>query len=123
MTRQAMCFLFVALLTAAVPSQAGDRACTPNREGKLVCPQADAACRKDRYGDVVSSSPGGGIEINRYGDVVCAPGYCTTDLRGDIWCSNQPRGAASMNRYGQAECAGACVAAGMAACVRPKPAP
>ena len=112
----------VLLLLCGLPTQANDRTCTPDREGKMVCPEPDASCKADRTGEIICSTAGGGIELNRYGDPVCGPGYCAKDLRGDIFCSNQARGAASVDRYGNAVCAGECVAAKPEACVKPKPA-
>lgn len=109
------------LLLYGVPVQANDKTCTPNREGKMVCPEPDASCKADRTGEIICSTAGGGIELNRYGDVVCGPGYCAKDRRGDIFCSNQPRGAAALDRYGNATCAGECVAATPQRCVKPKP--
>jgi hypothetical protein len=113
--------LLFLLLLCGVPAQANDRTCTPNREGKMVCPEPDASCKADRTGEIICSTAGGGIELNRYGDPVCGPGYCAKDLRGDIFCSNQLRGAASVDRYGNAVCAGECVAAMPQRCVKPKP--
>lgn len=114
--------LLLAPLLAGPGAFAGDTTCTTNREGRTVCPAPDSSCLKDRYGDVICSTPGGGIEIDRYGDPVCGPGYCTKDLRGDLFCSNAPRGASSTDRVGNAVCAGQCVPAKREACVKPQPA-
>ncbi|MBS0448657.1 MAG: hypothetical protein JSR59_22265 [Proteobacteria bacterium] len=112
-----------ALLALLLPATAlaGDTECTPNREGKPICPAPDSRCVTNRSGDVVCSTPGGGIELDRYGDAACGPGYCTKDLHGDLFCSSAPRGAASTDRYGNAACAVSCVPAKPQACVRPKP--
>lgn len=114
--------LLLVPLMASPVALAGDTTCTTNREGRTVCPAPDSTCLKDRYGDVICSTPGGGIETDRYGNPVCGPGYCTRDLRGDLFCSNSPRGASSTDRAGNAVCAGQCVPAKAQACVKPQPA-
>ena len=53
----------VLLLLCGVPAQANDRTCTPNREGKMVCPEPDASCKADRTGEIICSTAGGGIEL------------------------------------------------------------
>lgn len=114
--------LLLAPLMVSPVALASDTTCTANREGRLVCPAPDSTCLKDRYGDVICSTPGGGIAIDRYGSPVCGPGYCTKDLRGDLFCSNAPRGASSTDSAGNAVCAGECVPAKAQACVKPQPA-
>jgi hypothetical protein len=108
------------MLFATSGALASDTTCTTNREGQTVCSAPDSTCVKDRYGDVVCSTPGGGIDMDRYGNPVCGPGYCTKDLRGDLFCSNAPRGASSTDRVGNAVCAGQCVPASPQACVKPQ---
>jgi hypothetical protein len=110
----------LALLSAAPCARAADETCTPTRDGRLVCPAPDTKCVADRTGEVICSSPGGGIEFDRYGEPVCGPGYCTKDLRGDLFCSKLQRGAASVDRYGNAACAGSCVPARAQACTNLK---
>ena len=117
---RALCAL--GLLAGLAGAWAAGDACTTDREGKMLCPAPDSSCVVDRVGDVICSTPGGGIEFDRYGDPVCGPGYCTKDLRGDLFCSSAPRGAAAMDRYGTANCAVSCVAAARQACVKPVPA-
>ena len=112
----------MALLLATSGALASDKVCTTNREGRTVCPAPDSTCLKDRYGDVVCSTPGGGIELDRYNNPVCGPGYCTKDLRGDLFCSSSPRGASSTDRVGNAVCADNCVPASPQVCVKPQPA-
>lgn len=116
-------FLAIAALAlAAVPGAlfAADANCFSTASGKMVCPAPDSRCVTDRRGEVVCSSPGGGVAFDRYGEPTCGQGYCTQDIRGDVFCSSQPRGAASTDRFGNAACAGQCVPASGAMCVRPR---
>ena len=109
------------LLWAAAASATGHHAgCATARDGRLVCPQPDARCVAIRHGEVMCSTPGGGIVFNRYGEPVCGAGYCITDRRGDVFCSNTARGAAAVDRFGNAVCAVACQPAKTQACVKPK---
>lgn len=110
----ALCFASQALVAAAEKPE-----CVTRRDGQVVCPQPDARCVLDRYGEVACSTPGGGIVHDRYGDPVCGPGHCSTDRRGDVYCSKSPRGAAAVDRYGMATCTDQCVPAKASACVRP----
>ncbi|CAN5892863.1 hypothetical protein BH11PSE13_BH11PSE13_41920 [soil metagenome] len=114
----------VALFLSAIAVMAGaqDRVCTPDRNGRMVCPQPNASCIQDRLGDIVCSTPGGGISLDRYGAAVCGPGACTQDQNGALFCSSAPQGAASTNREGKAVCAVGCVQASASMCVRPTPA-
>jgi hypothetical protein len=102
-------------------AEAGDQDCTPDKNGALVCPQADASCLREQDGGVVCSKPGGGIELDRLGKASCGPGYCTTNQDGEIWCSSVARGAASTDSYGKAACTTSCVRAKPQLCVKPKP--
>ena len=107
-------------LSAAVTSAHAVKAgCVTARDGRVICPEPDSRCLADRHGEVVCSTPGGGIMLNRHGDAVCGAGYCTTDLRGEIFCSSAARGAVAVDRYGNAACSHACVEASARACVRP----
>ncbi|MBX3604329.1 MAG: hypothetical protein KF788_03615 [Piscinibacter sp.] len=107
--------LLIGLLIAG-PAAAGG--CFTVRDGRTVCPKPDARCLPDRYGDVRCSAPGGGVALDRYGAPVCGPGYCTRDLRGDVFCSSAPRGAADVDRHGKAVCAEGCVPARAEACTK-----
>jgi hypothetical protein len=111
-----------ALMLAASAAVAGEAACLAARDGSTVCPQPGARCLADRYGEIHCSTPGGGIVADRYGVLVCGPGQCTTDRRGDVWCSGAKRGAASVDRFGEAACASTCVPARARHCVQPVPA-
>jgi hypothetical protein len=124
MERRCIGLAIVALaqIAGASGAHADDKACTPARDGTMVCPAPGARCIADRTGEVICSTPGGGIEVDRYGDVICGPGYCTKDIRGDVFCSSATQGAASNDRYGNAACAVSCVPAKAHACVKPKPA-
>jgi hypothetical protein len=42
-------------------AEAGDQNCIPDRNGGLVCPQADSSCLREQDRGVVCSKPGGGI--------------------------------------------------------------
>jgi hypothetical protein len=106
-----------ALLSFSAAAQ--NRACTPDRDGQMVCPPPNASCLQDREGQVVCSTPGGGIAIDRYGKAACGPGSCVADNTGELSCSNAPQGAASLDRYGKATCTGACAPASAALCVIP----
>jgi hypothetical protein len=109
------------LSTLATVAAAGDQGCTADRNGNMVCPQADSTCLPNRDGDVVCSKPGGGIEIDRFGKPACGPGYCTKNQDGDIYCSSVPRGAAGTEADGKVVCTSSCVRASAQMCVRPKP--
>jgi hypothetical protein len=119
---RAICRLVVLMAALSTSAWAADEACTPTRDGRLVCPAPESRCVTDRAGEVVCSTPRGGIEVDRYGVPVCGAGYCTKDLRGDVFCSNAPGGAASTDRYGAAACFGSCMPASAQACVKPRPA-
>src|SRR3954462_6864029 len=110
------------LLAGLSGAWAAGEAGMANLAGQPVCPAPDSACVLDREGQVICSKPGGAIAFDRYGDPVCGPGYCASDIRGDLWCSSAPRGAASIDRYGAAVCSESCVAAAAQACVKPVPA-
>ncbi|WP_213959487.1 MULTISPECIES: hypothetical protein [unclassified Variovorax] len=105
------------LFSTAVAAQTAN--CTPDRDGRMVCPQPNASCLSDRLGDVVCSRPGGGIAVDRYGVAACGPGVCVADAEGVLYCSGSPQGAASVGRDGKAVCTGTCVAASAQACVKP----
>lgn len=108
--------LVLAGLAFAAPALANG--CYTVRDGRTVCPKPDSRCLADRYGDIRCSAPGGGVEFDRYGDPVCGPGYCTKDLRGDVFCSSASRGAADVDRHGKAVCAVGCLPARADACVK-----
>lgn len=118
MTPKSLILLLAMLgaLLGAAPAFANG--CYTLRDGRTLCPKPDARCLNDRYGDVRCSAPGGGIEFDRYGEPVCGPGYCTRDLRGDVFCSSAARGAADLDRAGQPVCAVGCVKARVDACVK-----
>ena len=112
--------LALCLSAAGAAAHATQAGCVTTRDGRMVCPEPDSRCLTDRHGEVVCSTPGGGIVLNRYGDPVCGTGHCTTNLRGEIFCSSAARGAVVVDRYGNAACSHACVEARASACVRPK---
>jgi len=93
--------------------------CIVDQNGRVICAQADANCAANQRREIVCTTPGGGMMPDQRGEFLCGPGYCVTDQRGDVFCSNQPRGAAMVDQTGNAVCSGSCVPGTKEACVRP----
>jgi hypothetical protein len=121
MTRTTRLLMAALCLWAATGAwaQASSKDCLQGRDGKMVCPPPEGRCVTNRNGDVICSGPGGGIELDRYREPLCGPGFCTIDIRGDVFCSSAAKGAASTDSYGVAVCSMGCVRATADQCVKP----
>jgi hypothetical protein len=109
--------LVLSACAALAPATAQTRDCIRNLAGETVCPPARTVCLTERDNPAVKCSPpDGGIVLNRYGKAVCGVGSCTTDIRGEPFCSKVAAGAAGNSMQSEPVCTQGCEPAQAALC-------